>query len=345
MALVFMALATKAQVVLDSTMAPAYGRLILSVYLDDPASFVFGKTGENLVWDFTGYPTSEIDSVLYEDPANTPYFSEFPDATLAIYQNEEGIGYIKNTAENYVLQGAAAAIDDSVYVITFDPPTVLFNFPYTYGNSLTDTTEFSITGSGTDFGFPAIDSVRYKASIITDRIVQAWGSLILPDAVFDETLLEKNVTTQIDSFWMKVPFFGWIPMGPPEISTDSSFLWLTDQVLHPYAELYYEEGEISAVKHYYDHTVSIPDRSRPVSLDVKIYPNPARGNLTVVYHSPNDALLVILDMSGREVMRQKYPANSSELTLDLGSLKPGFYNLAIRDGNNRANLRFIRLKE
>lgn len=332
-----------AQAVLDSTMAPAFETTILSVYLDDPSVFLFEKTGEDLIWDFTPYGTADTDTVYYDDPANTQYSNEFPDASLAVFQDDESIGYIRNTAEKYELLGAAALIEDSVYVLEFDPPTILIDFPYTYGSSIFDTTEFVITDSGEAFGFPAIDSVQYKVSIINDRLVQAWGTLILPNASYEGTLLEKSITTQIDSLWMKVPFFGWIPMGDPEIYTDSAFRWLTDVVLHPYAELYYDEGEIGSVSYFFDHTVSAPSMIVKNAPTVHIFPNPVQNNFTVRAVFSHDAQIIIYDMSGKTVHRQRHPAGKDQTLIDAGKLKPGFYNLVIRNHNQRSSIKFIRL--
>lgn len=333
-----------AQAVLDSTMAPAFETTILSVYLDDPSAFVFDKTGEDLIWDFTPYDASDTDTVYYDDPANTPYFDEFPDASLAVFQDDESIGYIRNTADLYELLGAAALIEDSVYLLEFDPPTILIDFPYTYGSTIYDTTEFIITDSGEVFGFPAIDSVKYKVSIINDRLVQAWGTLILPNASYEGTLLEKSITTQIDSLWMKVPFFGWIPMGDPEIYTDSAFRWLTNVVLHPYAELYYNEGEVGSVSYFFDHTVSAPAMVIKDAPAVHLFPNPVQNDFTVQAVFSHDAEIIIYDMTGKTVYRQIHPAGQNQTLVDARKLKPGFYNLVIRNHSQRSSSKFIRMR-
>jgi hypothetical protein len=337
----------KAQVVLDSTMAPSHGTTIWFAFLDDPSSFVFEKTGGNLVWDFTIYTATDTDTVFYDDPANTPYFDDFPDATHAVYQEEDGIGFIQNTAGYYWLIGAAASDEDTIYIIEFDPPTTLLSFPYTYGSTINDTTAFSFIDSGEAFGFPTIDSVHYKVSIINDRDVQAWGSLILPHATYDSTLLEKAITTQIDSLWMKVPFFGWIPLGEPEIFTDSSFRWLTDVILHPYAEVYYEEGEISSVNYFFDNTVSARSIARKEVAGFNIYPNPVRSSLNLQSEefTFREARVTIFNMNGRAVYQFDYPSISPAFTIDVSNLRPGFYTLVVQTAGHRASGKFLKINE
>jgi len=336
----------QAQVVLDHTLAPAYGTIIKFINLEDPSGFVFDKSGENLFWSFIGIPVSGIDSVFYDDPANTPYFAEFPDAALAVYQGEDGIGYITYNENIYGLIGAAALFEGDTIVIEFNPVFKLFTFPYTYGSAVIDTASFTIEESAAGFGIPFADSVRLKVSLITDRNVQGWGTLELPHATYEGTLLEKSIETQIDSLWIKMPFIGWIPgTGYPQTSVDSSYRWLTGEILHPFAEAYYDEGVLNNVYYYYDNTLGFHTFIPEKTATLQLWPNPAFDFIKIESELilSNPAVVSIYNLNGRLVLRESVKAGESATLIDINKLKPGIYSAVLQSAEGTANCIFIKM--
>jgi hypothetical protein len=74
--------------------------------------------------------------------------------------------------------------------------------------------------------------------------------------------------------------------------------------------------------------------SEPARTSWRVYPNPTSGNATVEMEEiPRDALLVLYDVLGREVLRQR--VTNHHTTLQLQHLPDGCYNLEIRNGVRR----------
>lgn len=318
-----------AQVVLQSTMAPLPGSMLSFQELDDPSSFTFARQGENLVWDFTGMASHAIEPVIYVDPATTPYPAAYPTANLAVNM-EEGLGYIENNSNQELLLGVVGDPGNGVQPLPFYPAMPLFDFPYTYGSSMNTTSQVRVKMDGASFGIPATDSVRYHMTLTTIRNVVGWGTLILPDGTYEGCLLEKSQTIQVDSAWMKVVILGWIPApGYPSTTYDSSYRWLTGEMLHPYAEATLGEGgSIESVTYFKGLNVS---SELPVSGgNFNLQPNPA-GDYITIRNSGQGAIerIDIFATDGRQFETITQKSGTTNTLVNVSNLNPGIYILVI----------------
>lgn len=318
-----------AQVVLQSTMAPLPGSMLSFQELDDPASFTFARQGENLVWDFTGLGSHAIEPVIYVDPATTPYPAAYPTANLAVNM-EDGIGYIENNPNQELLLGVVGDPGNGVQPLPFYPAMPLFDFPYTYGSSMNTTSQVRVKMDGASFGIPATDSVRYHMTLTTIRNVVGWGTLNLPDGIYEGCLLEKSQTIQVDSAWMKVVFLGWIlAPGYPATTYDSSYRWLTGEMLHPYAEANLGEGgAIESITYFKGLNVS---SETPIHVsNITLQPNPANDYVSI---KSSDQVSVeridIFSTDGRKCESFTRELGTACPLVNVSYLKPGIYVMAI----------------
>ena len=313
------------QVTLNSSMAPQPGSMLHFQAFDDPSTFVFDRSGENLTWDFTNHNSHAIDAVIYVDPATTAYPTAYPTANLAVNMTD-GIGYIENSTNQELLMGVVGDPGNGMQAMPFYPPMALFEFPYTYGSSMNTSSQVRVKMDGASFGIPATDSVRYHMTLTTTRAVQGWGTLILPDGTYEGALLEKSETVQVDSAWMKVVFIGWIlAPGYPETTRDSSYRWLTGELLHPYAEVNFgETGAIDGVTFF--KGLNVGTHNQPGESRLEILPNPVSDRATIRL-SGTDAIkqVDLLAADGRMCIQTTTPGDQSFVTLDLSGLPAGIY--------------------
>ncbi len=83
--------------------------------------------------------------------------------------------------------------------------------------------------------------------------------------------------------------------------------------------------------------------------NVVIYPNPASDQVTVSLKQVNDTKIKtklqdikeikVMDKYGNVKKIQKYPANSSRVTLNLSNLLFDIYIIEVSDGKNKAKLK------
>ncbi|MGC8865039.1 MAG: T9SS type A sorting domain-containing protein [Bacteroidales bacterium] len=328
------------QVVLTSAQMPLPGTVLYFCNMASPDSFSFQRTGAGLTWDLSMWPYSGYDSVLYTEPASTPYGSNFPTANLSVTMGSDGYGYISYNDNYGHLIGIAGDAGYGVMPVPLDPPLVLFNFPYTFGSSINSTAKAQIKGTGSQFGLP-FDSVKLVSTIITQRAVNAWGTLILRSGTYEGTLLEKTITTRIDSAWTKVIFLGWIPIpGFPMTETDTAYNWFTELSTHPFASISYDTTGASTGGSFYAGDITSVGHMPRDEHELLLTPNPVATQAVLSAHKTMSSY-TLLDIQGRQITEQEIKTTS--VLLNLETLRPGIYLLRVRfsDGSV-ATRRFVK---
>lgn len=79
------------------------------------------------------------------------------------------------------------------------------------------------------------------------------------------------------------------------------------------------------------------------ALSVSVYPNPTEGEVYVRLSEEvtTDAMLTVIDMSGREVMSQSAALGTSSQRLDVSQLEAGIYLLSFTSADKRGTARFM----
>jgi hypothetical protein len=111
-------------------------------------------TGANLTWDYSGLIDSgaiEVDSFL--SPSSTQFASTFPSANLALNDGGGAYSYYKTTTSDWEILGfISAGSDTTYYTSTLDE----FHFPFTYGSTYIDSSQYSIHLTGFDESFESV---------------------------------------------------------------------------------------------------------------------------------------------------------------------------------------------
>ena len=328
------------QVTLTSAQMPQPGTLLYVSNMSEPDSFHFQRIGTGLIWDLTQVPYSSYDSVIYLDPASTPYGSNFPTANLSVGMGADGYGYIYFNDNYSHLIGIASDAGYGIMPVPLNPPLVLFNFPYTYGSNINSTAKAVVKGTGAQFGMP-FDSVKLVSTIITQRSVDAWGTLILRCGTYEGSLLEKTITNRIDSAFAKVIFLGWVPIpGFPITETDTAYNWFTGESTHPYVTISYDTSGVSTGGSFYAGDITSSKNTHFSAASLSIYPNPVKDQAQLRASTPIKNI-TIYNMQAQFISKKEI--KSASATLNLEGLKPGVYLLRVEmtDGSS-TNLRFIK---
>jgi len=243
----------------------------------------------------------------------------------------EGIGYIENNSNQELLLGVVGDPGNGMQPMPFYPPMSLFDFPYTYGSSMNTSSQIRVKMDGASFGIPGTDSVKYHKTYSTHRVVQGWGTLILPEGTYEGTLLEKSETTQVDSDWMKVVFLGWVlAPGYPETTYDSSYRWLTGDMLHPYAEVSYDEDGFQDGVTYYEG-LNVSSGSKNISPEVTLLPNPANDKITVSADGVSGIETIeVIAPDGQRAGLYSVTGDKSAQTIEISHFQNGIYLAVIR---------------
>jgi hypothetical protein len=88
--------------------------------------------------------------------------------------------------------------------------------------------------------------------------------------------------------------------------------------------------------------VSAEEDELPVH-QLQVFPNPAKGNIQVVFDLYGRTDIDIIDMTGRIMRTSSYEASGfTNLSMDLGELNPGIYFVKVSAGEHSEVLRFIK---
>lgn len=333
-----------AQVILNDSLWPEPGTYIYMRIVDDAASMHFTHSGEDVNWDFTSLVSSDQDTVAYLDPSTTPFFGSFTQSNLALSMSAMGIAYLQNDESASQLLGINGDPGTgTALTIPLDPILTLFQFPYSFGDSILSTARASIRGTGTMFGQPALDSVKLVSTIITHRKVMAWGLMLLPCGDFPETLLEKGIITRIDSAWTKVPFFGWIPVpGFPMITVDTMYNWFTANSIHPYAQLVVDQsGTPYSASYYSGNLEAIDEYSHSQNFPFVVSPNPIESEVSL-FSTQGDWSGKLFDYTGR-LLRDNIKLRVGTTRVDLSWLETGVYLLVLK--NSKGEVKTIKIQK
>lgn len=195
---------------------------------DQPSTAIsVGGTGLQ-TWDFTSLSLNNINTLNFEDPANTYSGSEFPNSDLAIERANDTI-FFQSTTSEFVIDGVAGdgfGLGVSV-TADFDPNSTQVEFPSTLNSTFVDTAEFDTTVSCVELGFGSIcDSARLRRILIGTSVFDAYGDISTPGGNYT-TVRQYFREDNKDTLWTKIPFIGWT-LFYDSVSVVHNYRWMAN---------------------------------------------------------------------------------------------------------------------
>ena len=142
-----------------------------------------GNAGPNQIWDFSKVQFTGKSPVSAIQTANLPRMEGAGDYNLSLLEN--GYDYFMNSSENG-LEEHGYSNPDLKLTLKYSDPVVKMKYPFAYGAQFTD-----------HFIGIAYYSETNTIDFFGDNVVSAdaFGTLILPDRVIDNTLRVKSTKT------------------------------------------------------------------------------------------------------------------------------------------------------
>jgi hypothetical protein len=301
----------QAPVLSSANYSPVVGETF-TFHVHDVSTFSPGASGAGVTWDFSGLVSAGTSTQNYLDPASTPYASSFSGSTVAI-SDPIGYGYYKSTTSAFQNMGGANTAGTSIPAFT--DLEDLMRFPFTYGDSYTD----SYFGAFTTSGFP---TVRSGSTTVT---ADAYGTLILPSGTYANVLRIHLVQDYQDSMNFGSPFittydtdiYSWVLPG-----THSALLSKTSFSIN---------GSSTSETGFFMDATSVS--ASPALEEVAqwtVCPNPATDAAFVSLDlaQASDVQMRLLDLAGHSLHcseATQLPAGGHFLPIPLSSLSSGIY--------------------
>ena len=315
-------LLTSAQIIITSDNVPSPGTNFIKGIDDLPVGLDPGTPGPGKVWDFSPLITEETIAYSYVDPDATPHPDYFPEANLALHSSDTAYSYLYYDQDVYKMQGLMMEYQGQEYAFDYTPDLILFNFPFTYGDQLSQDYYFEWIYTNNQ------DSVKVKDYVTRSLEADAFGTVYLPAGTFN-AIRAKVTQVNKDSMWAQV-LGNWMLISVT-VSASNYYDWYTE---HPDVDIglvsmQYDETwtTLESAEFFKESFVGIEPEPDKAKLD--IYPNPSADVIFVNTTGFPGHTLQIINIAGDIVIEQEMIADREEV--DVSNLSPGIYLCRILD--------------
>lgn len=286
-------------------------------------SAIWPTSGMNVTWNY-----ANEDGLVWGikdglDPATAPGASLFPTATACL-QASFVSEFLRSGPEAEEYMGYYAGPTE--YGICSDPRTQLV-YPFTYGNSFTDSLECYENGP----------SPRTRTGSVTVTCT-AYGTLILPTGTFPDCLLLHQVWSYVDDYGFadlgysigetySIVHTG---IGQPLLSRTTSTYTIGGGSIDNASGLMLDALNTGVV--------SVPEQVA----GLVVYPNPTTNVLNIATELTEQADVTLFALDGREVIRSRLRSDQQLHTLSMDELPAGAYVLRVEGGQNTRSLRVLK---
>jgi len=339
-ALFFISMAIFAQPVVEST---SFTNANTVLFLETPSPIwlaeqtLTSQSGENQDWNInewqalqetvqSHYPLDEV-PIAYQLFFNTEFL--YPEhvsthgliANLDSEQNplpiqvEDPFAFFRTDETGYYSTGTAFTIEGIPVVTQNDSIERIFEFPLEYGG--TDTTFISYLTE-----VPLLGVFGQSGSRVSE--VDGWGVLNTPYGSYDVLRIRSEISLT-DTVFVEQLGTGEIIERPVEVE----YNWISPEVPGPVLTINVVENTAISASLYAEDGILNTANSLSKSSFPLFYPNPASDEIRL---NPDlhIASVIVIDYSGREVVRQLQPAS----TLNVDFLPSGVYLIIVQTENN-----------
>jgi hypothetical protein len=309
-----------------SQINPVAGEIV-SLKIADTTGVGFGSAGSGVSWDYSGLSLSQTASTSWVLPSTTTYGSSFPSANIA-QTTPSSTFYLRADNNGYENWGIAQGSNTMIYT----QPEIAWEYPINMNN--TGSHPFSVTLDWSGYPGTRTGTANYT--------VDAYGTLIMPGFTLTNVVrIHCTVTTHEI-----------INVSGTDYTTDyltESYFWLKPGVKNFVLSIFTTtSNSMGIIQHskgvrYVDaSSLNIADNQLT---EGNVYPNPANDLVRLSSENLNTGNYNVSIYALNGSCIAAYPARcetSGQITLDISSLNPGFYNLVLEGENNRISSRFIK---
>ena len=274
--------------------------------------FAQGAAGANQTWNFAGIGNTGSTTAQFLAVSSTPNGAQFSNSNIAS-SSSGAYAYYNSSPSALTLNGIVSP--SSGPIITYSNGEDGLRFPFTYGNSYTDTWAATFT-SGVDF-------FRTGSTTVT---ADGYGTLITPQGTFTNVLRIHFVQTYHDSSDFAEGDY-----------TNDEYFWYKEGIKEALASTYTFTSNFAGQTNtstggsYASGTVGVQENN--TTLAFVLAPNPAQDkiNITLTDINPHQIKGRIMNQLGQEVSNTENVAYlyGNTMQFDVAHLRNGVYQLQL----------------
>jgi hypothetical protein len=321
-----------AQITITRADFPEIGYMVINA-VDDVTPVDPGQPGANQLWDFSNLTAVTLDSTIYTSPEGMPNAQNYPEANIATNHNPGSYPYGGYNVNywNFSDQSLKGVADESLvnlfgtmffaFHIDYIPPAEQITFPLNYGDAYSQDFTMDWILAVRNGGITT-DSSRTVSHVNMDCLVDAWGTIILPDGEFSALRVRETWNSVDSSFvWES----GAWAFDETTVSSWTQYRWYANDV----GEVgYWNPDDRKGPGFSFFKSETLVGLDEKISMaDFELYPNPASNQVRVRSEEAFDRI-EILDQAGR-LFFETETMNSA----DLSALPAGTYLVRVFKGS------------
>ncbi len=328
----FMISVASGQIILTESDAPVIGDTIYEITdTSINGNFYSMPEGENVIWDFSSLNTSYIDTIIYVNPSEVDINNDFPTANLASVNNDTNFFY--GNSDNFSWAGK---FYDGI-VVKPEQPFLYFIFPFTYGNTLCDTLNLTVTVPyDTTVNGLHVDSARFSLTNIENDTAIAYGTVKLPGEIYENAIMIKRTSNKHEVTSAHTTF-GWVDVKDTTYTEISYNAFINGYHGFIIDLKMNDDGSVKSARYKF---TNITDYKALPTNKISIYPVPAKNKINV--NSPGIIQKIyVSDIYGKLLIEKE--VNDSKIMLDISSFYKGVYILKAKTPNGFIIKRFEKI--
>jgi Secretion system C-terminal sorting domain len=288
-----------------------------------------GSAGINQTWDFSTLQQHNIDTLGFDLPSTTTYYSYFPNANICGKDTTGGGYYIQKNAQCLTIEGFAGTVDlqgvPTQVIAPFQPADTIIKFPLNYldwghgGHVEIDQIEYV----GMNIGGFMIDSAHVKTSKKKSFVVDAWGNLTTPIGTYS-VLRQNTQEIEIDSIWILPQLTQTWTLYQATADTFKMYSWFAHNMGLQLVEMEWDEASSAAVTVSWLSETNHNSIFETKPMNLEVYPNPTSSMLFVNFKENSSGTIRIYDVKGSLLLIDNI-FNEKAKVVDVTSLVKGMY--------------------
>jgi hypothetical protein len=341
--LMLTAITVNAQITLTQANLPVAGSAFI-LATDSTYAANITPGGANQTWDYSGLVNGSQDTMGFVASSASPYASSFPLANLAANSQKDSVwtffinnatGFYVNGAYPYGVNGIAGV---SNFALVYNPSQIFAPVPFTFGNTRNDVSRFKID----------IDTLSQHLRFVhrTESTLEAdgYGSLILPNGTYPNTIRIKTIATVYDSVFVDLLGIGFYTLLNSSVTQSSNYHWYRNS--QP-AYLLGLDGDslgtvMSSSEYILNGTSTGIEQPQSTVKSVAVYPNPATAQINFILPetAKNNTTIKIYNTEGK-LVRETIIDGLNGYGFGTSNMENGLYFYSIVGSDTNYNGRFV----
>lgn len=347
----------KSQITVDASTFPRPGDSLIICSDNLPVAIDLIGPGGPHNWNFSNLQAPFARRILIQDPEEGNASDLFPEATFtAEVPQLEGQGYFQVSSNRLELLGVSGPSIEGLSLdlnLRYNEPAVEKWAPLNYRDNRDHSFSFSVA-----VAFEVIaplfsdtlpiqpDSVRITLDIDRNYEVDAWGSVLLPDASYP-VLREKRTEVRRPTLEALLPVVGWVSLNSnllpetfAEADTAIAYHFFNDEAKEPIAVVYTDDSGTNPILIEYKSNgviTNVQDQTQ-TQPGVVAYPNPAITQIRFDFSDlkPDTYTLKIYNVLGQPLWKKTYFLDQDRTEkVSLTRFKRGTYLYSLEDSTGK----------